>query len=297
MKKYIMITLMMFLAFKIYSYDFLEIDKGYYNYDEEVLIYNHNLYTNDLNDYSRYKLIEKENIYIDEYGYINYSEVYDRITFEIILIPSEKVFSSFRKSVFEKEEYKKEYHEKFPSYSDWPAYLNIINISSSSYLKEIINNKEIEYKPEYLLGKYTGACVCHPFEFNTFGTPWVEGVDGNGVGEYLNVEFEEEINNVTILNGYVDPYKKHLFYQNNRLHKIEIVSEEPSFRIDYIFEDFVYYADILMPSETKQIKIIIKEVYPGTKYNDTCISGIVARSTRVGHLSESQIYALEDSIR
>ncbi len=72
-----------------------------------------------------------------------------------------------------------------------------------------------------------------------------------------------------------------MFKENGRLKDIRITSDSPEFDILYTFDDYVYYADIEFPQKTDKVKIEIMDVYNGSKYNDTCISGIIGKSINV----------------
>ncbi len=52
-----------------------------------------------------------------------------------------------------------------------------------------------------------------------FTTPWVEGVDGNGVGQHIYVSIPEDCKTINILNGYGK--SKALFQQNNRVKRVK----------------------------------------------------------------------------
>ncbi|SHI05751.1 NADase-type glycan-binding domain-containing protein [Clostridium grantii] len=107
-------------------------------------------------------------------------------------------------------------------------------------------------------------------------TAWVEGVEGDGIGEYveLRADTPQEINVIEIRNGYKKSYES--AENNNRVKKIQIelsegitiVKELNSYvnELDYIILDEVV--------KTDHVKFTILEVYDGQKYEDTCISGI-----------------------
>jgi len=130
-------------------------------------------------------------------------------------------------------------------------------------------------------------------------TAWVEGKNDSGIGETISIEFNEaNILGVLLINGYMK--NKKIFEANNRLKKV---------RIDYTYK-FMY--DLKSPVKENSIilnipnrsfnkysskifapfsnlltqysdaylriynmKITILDVYPGDKYNDTCISEII----------------------
>jgi len=150
-------------------------------------------------------------------------------------------------------------------------------------------------------------------------TAWVEGVEGDGIGEYiyLNLHFvslpmyddfkdnKKKIEvEITIVNGVAK--NKQIWEMNNRIKRAEleiyeapvvvrqiepciISKQEPVINSKYIlnFKDDMKPQKFLIKLDPKQKwldgrflcigKLIIKEVYPGTKYKDTGISEINAR--------------------
>lgn len=106
--------------------------------------------------------------------------------------------------------------------------------------------------------------------------PWVEGVDGDGIGEYLVLYFEkkESVDVLRIHLGYPA-----LYNENGRpeVLKFEFEGGESA---EYTFDDVNhdFYIQLSRPIMTEWIKITIKSVYTGEKYKDTCISEIAAYS-------------------
>ncbi|GMO24720.1 MAG: hypothetical protein Pg6A_11710 [Termitinemataceae bacterium] len=151
-------------------------------------------------------------------------------------------------------------------------------ISSSKYLIENVRGKTIKYAPANLLirelpGEHikTGRLSWIPVNI-----PWVEGEEGSGIGAFIEIEFNGAWDGFAILNGYVDPHKMKLFKENNRVKTMTAIDVDNKTQFDVDFEDYVYYKNIVFSKPTKHIKLIIKDVYKGTKYDDTCISAIRA---------------------
>ncbi|MBP5792794.1 MAG: hypothetical protein J6W46_04025, partial [Spirochaetaceae bacterium] len=44
--------------------------------------------------------------------------------------------------------------------------------------------------------------------------------------------------------------------------------------MDLNFNDVVEFTDFEIPADSKHVKIVIDEVYKGTKFNDTCVTKI-----------------------
>lgn len=143
-----------------------------------------------------------------------------------------------------------------------------ISLDDYNIYKEYNNNSSshLIYK-----GKSYPADYINDFKNNT---AWNEGVEGDGVGEWIEIKMNspKKINGILIQNGYKKT--EELYYQNNRPKTLRIdVADYESFYVD--FND--NYNDgflIKFPEtyETTGITVTILAVYEGSKYEDTCIS-------------------------
>ncbi len=145
----------------------------------------------------------------------------------------------------------------------------------SSYLKE----KNKEYTVDNL-------CNCKP------GTPWVEGVPGDGIGEGFTIynsgvnsakSFYRDYKYLLIMNGYISYKKPYLYKQNNRIKKIKVtgVKSGKSKILDVLDTPHPQTVDISFITEPEDIRVEIADVYKGTKYDDTCINFCVTYSDKV----------------
>ena len=109
------------------------------------------------------------------------------------------------------------------------------------------------------------------------GNCWSEGVDGNGVGEYV-MYYDSKVqtfSQCSIFNGY---NKSSTAFQNNgRLTKVTFEFDDGSqltydLNPDDMGEQVCYFGKII---HSASIKVIIAGVKEGEKYQDTCISCIV----------------------
>ncbi|MCF6334908.1 MAG: hypothetical protein L3J12_04140, partial [Spirochaetales bacterium] len=154
----------------------------------------------------------------------------------------------------------------------------IKDISSTSHLIEA----SISYNPNMLtkyLGYFTYQSLPPMQVFNENVHPWVEGVDGPGIGEKLTISFTEPSGDIVVLNGFVDRNRKHLFKANNRVKTAIIRSEDSGepFEFEYHFEDMVRVDEIRFPRTAEKVIFEIKDVYSGEKWDDTCISAVLTR--------------------
>lgn len=270
MIKKIIVSVILIISTNISSYDFMKTNKSMYEFIYSFVVFNNQLYFHN-EDIGEITLIDSDNIKLENTGYYIVSGK-DKSN---ILIPGEKVSSFFGYDHYNKKDSIEKHKNDFPNYWFGFERTDINEISDSSFLVETIGDKKIEYKAEYLKNRFTGDCSCHPFNFNTKSTPWVEGVKGSGIGEKLVISFKEKSNFVVILNGYIDLYQRNLYKENGRLKEIKITSKDNDFVLFYSFSDYVHYATIELPVHVNNIIIELIDVYPGSKYNDTCISGIL----------------------
>ncbi|MDD5930378.1 MAG: hypothetical protein PUC37_11305 [Spirochaetales bacterium] len=145
----------------------------------------------------------------------------------------------------------------------------------SSYLVE----RKREYKVENL---------CN----SKVGTPWVEGVPGDGIGEGFTINnsdidvnhpYENTTPYLLIMNGYISYDKPYLYKQNNRIKKIKVtgVKSGKSKILDVLDTPHPQTVDISFITEPEDIRVEIADVYKGTKYDDTCINFCITYKDKV----------------
>ena len=140
-----------------------------------------------------------------------------------------------------------------------PIKHGVIYTDCSSYLKE----KNKEYTVENLMK-------------DAPGTPWVEGVPGDGIGEsFVIKKRNDEVNPyLLIMNGYILYEKPYLYMQNGRVKKIKVTGIKSGKEkiLDVLDTPHPQTVDISFLAEPEDIRITIEDVYHGTKYEDTCIN-------------------------
>lgn len=177
----------------------------------------------------------------------------------------------------------------------------IKNIKASSYLSENTKKGLVNYEPRNLLERlyYMTGPDYDKVTYDTVTPPWVEGKEDYGIGEYLDIEFKWPSDELQILNGFVDFTRMDLYEKNSRVKTVLIESENPKFSKEYQLEDLVKYTVINLPQKTDKIRITIKDVYPGTKYKDTCLSSILVTNPNVPsyeEMSEKILNALKEGV-
>lgn len=103
--------------------------------------------------------------------------------------------------------------------------------------------------------------------------PWCEASVDYGIDEklYLSINARKLI----IISGYISAKKPYLFDNNSRPKKIVIQFKNSGIEKEFEIKDSPIPQIIdLGGLYNEEIEIIIKDVYPGKKYRDTCISTI-----------------------
>lgn len=150
----------------------------------------------------------------------------------------------------------------------------ILDVRSSSYFEENTSKGKIVYDTTGLNKR--NLTVQYLNYWFAYAPPWVEGVDGSGVGEWLEIIYEKPKNNIVILNGYVDLKKLNLYKDNNRVKKFRVSSLDSGepFDFEIELEDKVKFQYFKLPRNAEKIRLEILEVYKGRKWDDTCVTGL-----------------------
>lgn len=149
----------------------------------------------------------------------------------------------------------------------------VLEYSSSSFLKE----GKISYEPKNL-GKfmYPSDCVDWSMPYlNSKHKPWVEGVPGYGINEYIEIKSNIAVDQMQILNGYVDLTRFDLYKKNSRVKTFLYEDLDNNIKYDIELTDDVKFQNFQLEKPTKHIRLTIKEVYKGEKWDDTCVSSII----------------------
>jgi hypothetical protein len=153
-----------------------------------------------------------------------------------------------------------EWKESFGKGAKWRSHA-WYTVAASSFLKEPDGT---EYPPENL---------------NAWNEAWVEGAEGDGIGESITLTLKKpaNVNQVGLRNGYTK--SRELYFANNRAAQFKVsVNGGQAFKInvpDEFLETERFWFDLpKSAAPVKTIKFEISDVYPGTRYKDTAISDI-----------------------
>ena len=187
----------------------------------------------------------------------------------LCITPAEKYYSVYE--YYFVVDYAAEPKNSYVNYKEYDAKSKISRYGCSSTLREENFNHEIE---NIFDGKIESC--------------WCEGVDGVGIGEYIEITFKESIlvSELDIFNGYSKNEKSYV--NNGKLNSARLYYDGGYMDVDF---KSLKWADIngdkytdrfkfTTPIETSFIKIEITDAVKGAKFVDTCISevGILAVS-------------------
>lgn len=138
------------------------------------------------------------------------------------------------------------------------------SVSASSYLK---SSGYVNYK----------GANAHDLNYRKV---WAEGVDGDGIGEYLIYKFRggsPRVTKIIVVNGYVK--NQTVFKENSRVKKLKVYKDGKPIAIlelkdmmgEQVFE-IGTLGDNRENAPAWSLKFEILEVYKGDKYDDTVIS-------------------------
>ena len=111
-------------------------------------------------------------------------------------------------------------------------------------------------------------------------TAWLEGVSGNGIGESIiySAEADQKVSEIILYNGYLK--NNTTFVNNGRFKTISVeFSDGTTIKKELPKQTFNeakkgYKITLEEPINTTSIKITILDVYKGSYYTDTALSGI-----------------------
>lgn len=112
------------------------------------------------------------------------------------------------------------------------------------------------------------------------GQAWVEGQAGQGIGEWIVVEFSvpRRIGGLAIDNGYQK--NQDIYFKNSRVRTLEVAFSQGHRETISLDDRFgTQTISFATPTVASWIQLTIKDVYPGTKYTDTAISKLFVQST------------------
>lgn len=147
----------------------------------------------------------------------------------------------------------------------------VSSIEVPDVLEENLGGKKIVYDTADMQEYYILGSEGQVY-FNTHAKPWATGK--NPVGMKVVMNFHTPRQQIIILNGYVNPLKRHLYKENRRIKRIRVSGmsgAKGSFSFEEEIEDVVHFHSIDIPPKVKRVEIEILEYYEGEKYQDFCV--------------------------
>lgn len=157
-------------------------------------------------------------------------------------------------------------HEELQKNGKWFFQSRRYTATATSSLKDA--KKEFSYGPENL-------------NDDDWENAWVEGAEGDGIGESITLALKEpqKITRLLITNGYRKD--EELFKKNNRVKKFAVsINGGAPFSAD-LPDGITSDCAIALPADApaaKTVTLTIQEVYRGTAYRDTCITGVTVET-------------------
>lgn len=110
-------------------------------------------------------------------------------------------------------------------------------------------------------------------------TPWVEGAEGLGIGEWLKIELSQAstVSSIRIINGYNFTSSDKIgerFYKNGRVKTATLEFSNGSRQKIQLKDNNKWQSFDLGGVKTSSIRIVIDAAYKGTEWDDVCISEI-----------------------
>ncbi|MFO8065832.1 MAG: NADase-type glycan-binding domain-containing protein [Spirochaetota bacterium] len=119
------------------------------------------------------------------------------------------------------------------------------------------------------------------YEAENLGTaslskPWVEGVEGPGIGEEIRIN--QAFSRIWISTGYVSARRPELYTMNARPKTLLVVDVDTGEEVRVSLDDTPVIQALPVPGDrrgTRNLRLTIEEVYPGTRWEDTCVNFII----------------------
>jgi len=108
---------------------------------------------------------------------------------------------------------------------------------------------------------------------------WVEGQAGQGIGEWIVVEFNmpRRITGLLIDNGYQK--NQDIYFKNSRPRSIEVrLSQGHSETLTLADRFGTQHLTLVASAPATWVQIVIRDVYPGSRYTDTAITKLSVES-------------------
>ncbi|MBQ9064771.1 MAG: zinc-ribbon domain-containing protein [Blautia sp.] len=114
-------------------------------------------------------------------------------------------------------------------------------------------------------------------------TSWQEGTDGYGIGEWISWEPDPAFRVRYIgfkMGNWADDSR--YYYGNATPKSVELQIEGKSFELEFSSDRVVQWVEFSSEIPARSMRLVIKDVYPGIEWRDTCISEIMVYGKNAG---------------
>jgi hypothetical protein len=146
----------------------------------------------------------------------------------------------------------------------------IDSIRSNVYLRE--NN--LEYSPQNFLRRFYRTDAGFPYDYWPKTLPLAITKEQMDIFE-MEITFQNNVEGILILNGFVDFSRPHLYKNNRRIRELKIIDKNNKFEQEYHLEDKIEFQELIFPELTDSIIVKILSYYEGDRYTDICCSSII----------------------
>lgn len=105
-----------------------------------------------------------------------------------------------------------------------------------------------------------------------FSTSWAEGIEGNGIGEWIKMQFPAagRINTLGIVPGFAK--NTNLYQENNRIKTAGLEFSDGTTITSELTDQYGLHFIEFPTKNTSYIRLTIKDIYAGTKYTDSPVA-------------------------
>ncbi len=162
--------------------------------------------------------------------------------------------------------------------STWCGTMGYTHTATAS--STLASNGSINYSADNL--------ILDPHQYRVKDYTWCEGVEGDGIGESITISQTYNgssypwliYKEICIVNGYAK--NSTTWTENNRIKKMKLYFGDTymgSIELeDTILPQYIDISELKMSvvsGKTATFRVEIEEVYKGTKYDDTCLTGLI----------------------
>ena len=167
-----------------------------------------------------------------------------------------------------------------------PLFCTLLNSDGSIFYsgtnKELISSVDsftssVEFASSSQLSESDGVYDSNNLQKLEGCIPWVEADEDFGLGEYVEVKSDSNFSALVFYNGFISSENPYLYAYNNRVRKLCLYDDKGQLIDRVELEDSPSPQVVsLLPNSYHYVRIQIESVYPGDKWNDTCLSCIQA---------------------